>query len=183
MPEKMSIYTLNKKDPEAIVYTDSDKRIIRLTRADFETEEDFLKWKAWSDDDYHLEEKRDHLEDNHTASLPMWLEQLGASDGPETILEMQSEHRRRERDTAEMVLRIKSYLTEKQFRRLWMYFVEGMTEDMIAVKEQRSQQAISKSIVAARKKVFRFFSESCFRGCKTSVFPAVSEGPCSTILH
>lgn len=164
MPEKTSIYTLNKKDPEAIVYTDSDKCIIRLPRADFATEEDFLKWKAWSDDDYHLEEKRDHLEDNHTASVPMYLEQFGASDGPETILERQSEHRRRERDTAEMVLRIKSCLTQKQFRRLWMYFVDGMTEAMIAVREQRSQQAISKSIVAARKKVFRFFPVKLFKG-------------------
>ena len=50
-------------------YTDADRRIIRLTRADFDTEADFLKWKAWSDENYHTEEKGDHVEENHTAPM------------------------------------------------------------------------------------------------------------------
>ena len=52
MHDKKSIYSLNKQDPEAIVYTDADKHTIRLTREEFDTEADFLKWKAWSDEDY-----------------------------------------------------------------------------------------------------------------------------------
>ena len=50
MFDKKSSYALNKKDPDAIVYTDADRRIIRLTREDFDTEADFLKWKAWSEE-------------------------------------------------------------------------------------------------------------------------------------
>lgn len=46
MYDKKSSYALNKKAPDAIVYTDADRRIIRLTRADFDTEADFLRWKA-----------------------------------------------------------------------------------------------------------------------------------------
>ena len=42
MLDRKSIYALNKKDPEAIVYTDADKHTIRLTREDFDTEADFL---------------------------------------------------------------------------------------------------------------------------------------------
>ena len=57
MHDKKSIYSLNKRDPDAIVYTDADKHTIRLTREDFDTEADFLKWKAWSDADYHAEER------------------------------------------------------------------------------------------------------------------------------
>ena len=56
MFDKKSSYALNKKDPDAIVYTDADGHRIRLTREDFDTEADFLKWKTWSDEDYHGEE-------------------------------------------------------------------------------------------------------------------------------
>ena len=112
MPDKNSIYTLNKKDPEAIIYTDADRHIIRLTRADFDTEADFLKWKAWSDANYHEEEKRDHVEGNHTLPLD---ERAGAADGPEIIIEQRIEKQDRDQYAAETVIRIKGQLTEKWY--------------------------------------------------------------------
>lgn len=57
MFNRKSIYALNKKDPNAIVYTDADGNLIRLTRDDFSNEEEFLRWKKISDMDYHGEEK------------------------------------------------------------------------------------------------------------------------------
>jgi len=48
-------------------------------------------------------------------------------------------------------------LTEKQFRRLWLYYVEDKTEQQIADMENISQQNISKSIKIARKKLKKFF--------------------------
>ena len=155
MPDRKSIYTLNKKDPEAIVYTDADRQIIRLTRADFDTEADFLKWKAWSDENYHDEEKSDHVEDNHTAPLD---EKAGAADGPEVIIEQRIEKQAQERYTAETVIRIKGQLTEKQFRRLWMYCIGGMTQQQIADKEDVGQQRISTSISSAIEKIRKKFS-------------------------
>ena len=155
MPDRKSIYTLNKKDPEAIVYTDADKHIIRLTRADFDTEADFLKWKAWSDENYHDEEKSDHVEDNHTAPLD---EKAGAADGPEVIIEQRIEKQAQERYTAETVIRIKGQLTEKQFRRLWLYCVGGLTQQQIAEAENVGQQRISTSISSAAGKIRRIFS-------------------------
>ncbi len=154
MPDRKSIYTLNKKDPEAIVYTDADKHIIRLTRADFDTEADFLKWKAWSDENYHDEEKSDHVEDNHTAPLD---EKAGAADGPEVIIEQRIEKQAQERYTAETVIRIKGQLTEKQFRRLWLYCVGGLTQQQIAEAEEVGQRRISTSITAAIKKIREIF--------------------------
>lgn len=47
----------NKRDADAIVYQDASGNTIRLTRADFASEEEFLIWKAWSDADYHRTEK------------------------------------------------------------------------------------------------------------------------------
>ena len=152
MHDKKSIYSLNKQDPEAIVYTDADKHTIRLTREDFDTEADFLKWKAWSDENYHNEEKGDHVEGNHTTPLD---ERVGASDGPEVIIEQRIEKQAQEQYTAETVIRIKGQLTEKQFRRLWMYCVDGLTEQEIAERESTTQQGISKSINASIKKILK----------------------------
>ena len=155
MPDKKSIYTLNKKDPEAIVYTDADRRIIRLTRADFDTEADFLKWKAWSDENYHEEEKRDHVEDNHTSTLD---EKAGAADSPEVIIEQRIEKQAQDRYAAETVIRIRGKLTEKQFRRLWMYCVGGLTQQQIAEAEDVGQRRISTSITEAIIKIREIFS-------------------------
>ena len=152
MHDKKSIYSLNKQDPEAIVYTDADKHMIRLTLEDFDTEADFLKWKTWSDENYHEEEKGDHVEDNHTTPLD---EKAGATDGPEVIIEQRIERQAQERYSAETVIRIKGQLTEKQFRKLWMYCVEGLTEREIAERESTSQQGISKSINASVKKILK----------------------------
>lgn len=154
--DKKSNYAINKKDPEAIVYTDADKHIIRLTRKDFDTEADFLQWKAWSDENYHDEEKSDHVEDNHTAPLD---EMAGAVDGPEIIIEQRIEKRAQEQYTAETVIRVRGQLTEKQFRRLWMRYVDGLDVEDIARQEGRVHSSISESISAARKKVLSFFSK------------------------
>ena len=154
MPDRKSIYTLNKKDPEAIVYTDADRRIIRLTRADFDTEADFLKWKAWSDENYHDEEKSDHVEDNHTAPLD---EKARAADGPEVIIEQRIEKQAQDQYAAETVIRIKGHLTDKQFRRLWLYCVGGLTQQQIAEAEEVGQRRISTSITGAIKKIREIF--------------------------
>ena len=157
MPDKKSIYTLNKKDPEAIIYTDADRQIIRLTRADFDTEADFLKWKAWSDKNYHDEEKRDHIEDNHTLPLD---ERAGAADGPEVIIQQHIEKQTKDQYAAETVIRIRGKLTEKQFRRLWMRYVDNLDLDAIADRENKASSSISESINAAKKKIFTFFSKN-----------------------
>ena len=156
MPDKKSIYTLNKKDPEAIIYTDADRHIIRLTRADFDTEADFQKWKAWSDQNYHEEEKRDHVEDNHTTPLD---ERAGAADGPEVIIEQRIEKQTKDRYAAETVIRIRGKLTEKQFSRLWLRYVDGLDVEDIAQREGTVHSCISESIAAAKKKISTFFSK------------------------
>ena len=69
MFNRKSSYALNKKDPDAIVYMDANEVIVRLTREDFASEKEFLKWKALSDEDYHASEKEAHVYANHTLAL------------------------------------------------------------------------------------------------------------------
>ena len=58
MFNRKSNYALNKKDPNAIVYMDANDTIIRLTCKDFVSEEEFLKWKTLSDEDYHASKRK-----------------------------------------------------------------------------------------------------------------------------
>ena len=56
MFDPRSDYALNKMAPDAIIYTDAAGKVTRLTLADFASLEEFLRWKAWSDENYHSAE-------------------------------------------------------------------------------------------------------------------------------
>lgn len=160
MFDKKSSYALNKKDPDAIVYTDADRHIIRLTREDFDTEADFLKWKAWSDEDYHEEDKGDNVQASHNLPLDSVADGAAATDGPEVIIERRFEKLARERYTSETIIRVKGQITEKQFRRIWMRYVEGLDVETIAQREGKVHSSISESINRAKKKISAFFSKN-----------------------
>ena len=57
MIKKNSIYSLNKKNPDAIVYPSATGKPVFVTREDFPNEEEFLAFKKWSDENFHSEEK------------------------------------------------------------------------------------------------------------------------------
>ena len=57
------ICTLNKKNPNAIAYPTADGKLVRVTREDFPSEEAFLAFKAWSNENFHEEEKLELLAD------------------------------------------------------------------------------------------------------------------------
>lgn len=52
MYKKNSIYSINKKYSDAIVYPFANGEEVRITREDFPIEEEFLAFKAWSDENY-----------------------------------------------------------------------------------------------------------------------------------
>lgn len=153
MFNRKSSYALNKKDSSAIVYIDANDNIIRLTREDFASEEEFQKWKSWSDENYHTEDNRDVVEGKHKMSIDDLSEAALAIPAIDVVMEHQHERVEKRRQASTMVSQIKDKLTETQFRRLWMYFVDGMTIDEIGEIEGISHQNISKSIGAAMKKI------------------------------
>ena len=71
-------------------------------------------------------------------------------EAKETIHENQVE-------AIKMVQRIKTILTEKQFRRLWLYTVEGMTLAEIAKSECATIASVQESIVRAKNRCRKFF--------------------------
>ena len=160
MFKKDSIYALNKKDPEAIVYPSANGKLIRVTREDFPSEEEFLSFKKWSDENFHEEEKLDHREANHVLSADDLSEAALAVPAADVLMERQHERAEKRRIASDMVVKLKDKLTDIQFRRLWMYHVDGKTEEEIAEIEGVAQQQISKSIIAAEKKIKKFSSEA-----------------------
>ena len=160
MVNKNSIYTLNKKNPDAIVYPSATGKPIVITRDDFPSEEEFLAFKKWSDENFHEEEKLDHREANHIISADTLSEAALSVPATDVIMERQHERTEKRRMASDMVVKLKDKLTEMQFRSLWMYEVDGLTLDEIGEIEGVDHQRISKSILAAKKKIKKSFPES-----------------------
>ena len=157
MFNRKSSYALNKKDPDSIVYMDANDVIIRLTRENFASEEEFLKWKMWSDESYHIEDKRDVVDGKRLVPIDELSEAALAVPGIDAVMEYQCKRLEDRSRAAAMVAQIREKLTETQFRRLWMYYVDGITIDEIGAVEGISHQNISKSIGSALKKIKKLF--------------------------
>lgn len=151
MFDRKSDYALNKQDPDSIVYKSSTGVHIRLTRLDFASPEEFERWKHWSDEDYHEIERQDHIYHNHTLTASVLAEIVLAAFSPEE--EVMDRQDRMEREQLYRAIRnaLETQLAPAQRRRLWLYAVDGLTEDEIASKEQVRQQSVSKRINAAKK--------------------------------
>ena len=153
MFNKQTFYSINKADPDAIVYIDSEGHILRLTCEDFSSPEEFRSWKKWSDEQYHQVENADHIYSNHTSSFGNLAAFAEVVPGPELMLEQKEVAQDLKHKSNGVIYRTWTRLTDAQFRRLWMYAVEGKSMDEIAVEEGVSGPAILKSIQAALKKV------------------------------
>ena len=120
MFNRKSSYALNKKDPNAIVYMDANEAIIRLTREDFASEEEFLKWKSLSDADYHASEKEDHVYANHTLALDELSEEAASIPAADVCMEQAHDRVAEIRRSTQKVTQIRKHLTDTQFRRMWI---------------------------------------------------------------
>ena len=79
MFDSKSDYALNKLDQDAIVCKSATGVHIRLTREDFDSEEEFQYWKEWSDCDYHNTDKVGRSFYDHCIALNEALDSAGLS--------------------------------------------------------------------------------------------------------
>ena len=168
MLNRNSIYALNQKDPQAIVYTDAMGNLIRLTQADFASSDEYRHWKAMSDEDYHCSEKRNHVYSDHTIALDALAEIVASAPSAEAVIERADTEQEYINCCVAAIEQIKGCLTEVQFRRLWMSAVEGKTVREIGQIEEASFQSVAKSIQASKKKILRLHAK---QGDKTGVNP------------
>lgn len=163
MFDTKSDFALNKFDRDAIVCRSVTGVHIRLTRADFASEEEFLRWKVWSDGDYYDTEKDGRDFYDNGIPLDPRVDKLGAVPSIEADIlaaldaaEASAEQAQR---TAVLMEQIKACLTETQYRRLWMFHARKMNVTAIARAEGISKASASRSISAALKNISNFFPE------------------------
>ena len=159
MFKKDSLYSINKKNPDAIVYKFADGTQSIVTREDFATEEEFLAFKAWSDEDLHTEDKREVLAGIRQVSIDDISEAAISTPAVDVAMERQYQRAEQRRKVSDMVVKLKDKLTETQFRRLWMYYAEEKTLEEIAEAEGVSAVAVFYSIEAAEKKISKKFPQ------------------------
>ncbi len=160
MFDKKSDYALNKHDQDSIIYISVNGRI-RLTCADFSSEEEFLKWKAWSDEDYHETEKRGRSFNDKQVDLDDYLDVAGAVPSAEDVFF--SELLKADAQAEEKALRekrlaaLKAILNAQQYRRLWLYYAESKSVTEIAKSEGVTKASVSRSLARAIKKISKKF--------------------------
>ena len=158
MYDKKSDYALNKHENDAIVYINVTG-VVYLTRKDFASEDEFLKWKRWSDGDYQVGEQAGRSFYDNTILLDEKLDVIGAVLSAESELVYRQDEAECARLCTALLEQIKSCLTVKQYRRLWLFHVESLTLTAIAAAEGVSEPSVSESISSARKNIFKFLEK------------------------
>ena len=155
-----SDYALNKFS-EGIVYKFANETI-ELTMEDFlreipgATEEDFLRWKAFSDNDYLVQARKDNAQTKKNISNNE-LEETAACGG----MSLEDEYiaaEDRERDLhiiEEFFSAVK--LTERQKQRFLLHYCDGLTFREIALKEGVHFTSVRDSIEQVTQKFRKFY--------------------------
>lgn len=162
-----SDYALNKKNKKAIVYMDANGKIAKLTADDFASIKEFRNWKNWSDMKYHTADNKDHRFQRHSYALEYCENSISTDPGMEERMEEEETRREQIQYALEQTAWIKEILSETQFRRLWMRYVDGLKLREIAEIEGVSRPCVSDSILSAKKKIIHFLKKKSGR-VKTS---------------
>ena len=159
MFDRKSDYALNKTDPSAIVFKTATGAYIRLHREDFSSEEEFDRWKGWSDEDYRLVDVQNNAYSKQTVSLDGIPEQTGLLS-PEQLLFEQYDQLDNEQFCRMLLEGINTYLSETQRRRLLKYYFDGMTQEQIAASANVAHQNIAESLWRAKEKLKKFLKKA-----------------------
>ena len=155
----ISDYTLNKNEPEAIVYRDVNDELHILTEASFDSREEFEAWKAWSDQNYSETETPDRQYNGH--KLPLFDNDC-PSQSAENVYFSREERAEKEKEQEDLIVRLMQGLTRKEARRIALYYFEDMNQESIAKMDGATQPRVHNSLDRAKKKMF-------IRNCKLSV--------------
>lgn len=157
MFDKKNDYALNIAEKNAIVYQDAFGELTRITPDQLSGKKEFRKWKNWIKMKTHTAEKKEHIHRNHSVSLSGLEEVLCGENGTDVSYEDRETLQREQMVALEKVRMIKMLLTEKQFRRLWLYAVEKKTLAQIAEQEGATISSVQESIDRAKKRCRKFF--------------------------
>ena len=154
-----SDYALNKKNKKAIVYMDANGKVTKLTADDFASVKEFRNWKNWSDMKYHTADNKDHRYQRHSYALEYCENSISTDPGMEERMEAEETRREQMQYALEQTTWLKNILTESQFRRIWMRYVNGLKLREIAEIEGVSRPCVSDSILSAKNKKLHHYKK------------------------
>ena len=160
MFDTKSDYALNRRNPNAIFYRSLSGKHIRLTCEDFTSDEEFSRWKDWSDREYHETEKADHVFHNHTLSIHGLSEILLTVLSAEDVLMETFDQQERQKLRRLLIEGIDRCLTQPQRRRIRLYYANGLTMRQIAEAEGVQHQSIVRCLAAAKRNLQKFLENS-----------------------
>jgi len=146
-------YAANQKNASAIVCPNQNGPAVILTKADFKSEQAFAFWKSVSDEIYRAWEKEVRREKANTVSLNLIPESAAALPAVEREMIERLDAKEAEQKRRDSFERLRSALTETQFRRLCLYASENRTAREISEHEGVSPSAVAKSIRQAMRKI------------------------------
>lgn len=138
---------------------DANGKITKLTADNFASEKEFRNWKNWSDMKYHTADNKDHRFQRHTYALEYYENSVSTDPGMEERMEEEENRREQIQYALEQTAWIKEILSETQFRRLWMRYVDGLKLREIAEIESVSRPCVSDSILSAKSKIFHYLKK------------------------
>jgi len=149
-----SDFALNKAKEDAIVCKSVTGLHIELRQEDFSSAAEFLWWKKWSDDDYQKIEAAGR-KDNDCRSLNPERDSTGLSVEDELVAAQDKADAdiAQRKTTQDRIAAVRNLLTDAQYRHLWMYYIDGLSEAEIATREKVCQQRISASLRLAQRKL------------------------------
>lgn len=157
-----SDYALNKKSL-GIVYQFADG-VVEVTLEDYirenpgKTADDFLAFKAISDDLYAAQERELHA--TTYRDIPLHCCKGVCVPSTEEVWEQMLTHRELEKLRHQLLRFLRSgLLTKTQQRRFHLYCIKGLSTRQIAVAEGVRQYAVWKSLALCQKKFQKFLSD------------------------
>ena len=159
MFDTRSDFSLNKADADAIVCPSVTGVHIRLTREDFSSEEEFQRWKMWSDENYYQIDRDDVNLSKRSLPLHDLAEKAAAVQSPEDALIELLDNQERQALRHLLMEGLDRCLTPTQRRRLWMYCVENLTLRQIAAVENVHNRSVFDSLAAAKRRLKNFLKK------------------------
>lgn len=155
MFDNTSDYALNKKNKDSIIYRGADGREEYITRENFETEEEFLFWKSWSDEDYRITDNADTYYRRNIVGIGELGKGNTSAASPEDVMVSAIERSEEVEFVNKKIKSIMEIITDIQFRRIWYHYALGFKVRAIAKIESVAHSNIVKSIVSAKKIILK----------------------------
>ena len=153
-PKDQNDYALNIADPDAIVYRDRMNQLHRLTAPQFESPEEFARWKRISDESYHGIFKKDRNYYDHKVSLGKQDPESASTAEMERAMRQRRSILRRYRAVEKKLQKI---LTRTQLRRYKMRHEGQMTLEEIAEAEKVCHPTVLETLTEAELRIEKKF--------------------------